>query len=83
MSEYKISKIDLIILKDLLKKSKIDFINSLSIYELEISKISKQSTIYKRIKYLESIGFLEKGLKNSKKDTYYITEIGISKVNEI
>lgn len=83
MGNYKITKVDLIILKDLIKKKKNNFLNSLSIYELEILKVSKQNTIYKRIKYLEEIGFVEKGLKNGKKITYYITDLGFVEMEKL
>lgn len=83
MDKYEISKIDLIILKDLLANQKVSFTNSKPMYELKILEALKQNTVYKRLQYLEKIGFIEKGLKDGKKNTYYITDLGISELEKI
>ena len=64
-----ISRIDLIILKDLEESQKTSYIKSKSIYDFKILEVTNYNynAFYKRIRRLEKLGYIEKGLKNSKK----------------
>lgn len=77
-------RIDFVILLLLYKNTKNE-IQSLTICELmekeemkgnEDTKKYKVNSLYKRIKRLEQMGYIERGVKCSKKHTFYITEEG-------
>lgn len=78
-----ISKIDLILLKDLEENEKTSYIKSQTIYEFKILEVTNYNTIYKRIIMLEKLGYIEKGLKINKKNTYFLTTLGIEKLKNI
>ncbi len=78
-----ISRIDLIILKDLKESEKTSCIKSKSIYDFKILEATNYNSVYKRILILEKLGYIEKGLKAGKKNTYFITTLGIEKLNNI
>lgn len=78
-----ISRIDLIILKDLKESEKISYIKSQSIYDFKILEATNYNAVYKRIVNLEKLGYIERGLKNGKKNTYFITNLGIERLKNI
>ncbi|MDE6181613.1 MAG: hypothetical protein K2F59_00220 [Eubacteriales bacterium] len=78
-----ISQLDLIILKELEENEKISYIKSQTIYEFKISKVVNSNAIYKRIIKLEKLRYIEKGLKDGKKNTYFITNLGIERLKNI
>ncbi len=79
-----LSKIDIIILKDLHTKNKNSFLKSASLQELIAykSNILKPNSLYKRIIQLKKQGLLQEGAKDGKMKSYYITDLGIEVVNK-
>jgi len=62
-------------------KNALDKIRALTIYEIqEMEKLSKPSTIYKKVKEMRALGFVQEGLRAGKAKTYFLTEIGSSKL---
>ena len=58
-------------------KNSIDKVHGLTINEISaIEKVNKSNTIHKRIKELQSEGYVEEGVKARKAKTYYMTEKG-------
>ena len=42
----------------------------------------KSNTMHKKIKILESAGFIKQGVKSGRAKTYYLTESGVSEIPE-
>lgn len=60
-------------------KNSIDKVYGLTISEIsEREKVSKPNTIHKKIKELQSEGYVEEGVKAGKAKTYYMTKKGIN-----
>ena len=80
-----LSKIDIIILKDLENKNKTNFLKSISLKELIVYKnnLIKTNSIYKRLNNLKNQGLVQLGAKDGKMNTYYITELGIQILNKL
>lgn len=78
-----ISRVDLIILKDLKESENISYVKSKSIYDFKILEAINYNAVYKRILKLEKLGYIEKGLKNGKKNTYFVTNLGIEKLKTV
>lgn len=75
-----LNKIEILLLAELEDKQKISMIKSVSIKDFELSKCMSVNTIYKKICKLEKLNYVKKGLKESRKNTYFITELGIKKL---
>nr|WP_317359518.1 transcriptional regulator [uncultured Tyzzerella sp.] len=80
-----LSKIDIIILKDLENKNKTNFLKSISLKELIVyqNSLIKSNSIYKRLNNLKNQGLVQLGAKDGKMNTYYITELGIQILNKL
>ncbi len=80
-----LSKIDIIILKDLENKNKTNFLKSISLKELIVyqNSLIKSNSIYKRLNNLKNQGLVQLGAKYGKMNTYYITELGIQILNKL
>lgn len=80
-----LSKIDIIILKDLENKNKTNFLKSISLKELIVyqNSLIKSNSIYKRFNNLKNQGLVQLGAKDGKMNTYYITELGIQILNKL
>lgn len=80
-----LSKIDIIILKDLENKNKTNFLKSISLKELIVyqNSLIKTNSIYKRLNSLKNQGLVQLGAKDGKMNTYYITELGIQILNKL
>lgn len=78
-----LSKIDIIILKDL--ENKTNFLKSISLKELIVyqNSLIKSNSIYKRLNNLKKQGLVQLGAKDGKMNTYYITELGIQILNKL
>lgn len=72
-----LNKIEVLLLAELNNKKKDTPINSIPIYSFDTTKCMSINTIYKKICHLEKLKYIQKGLKESKKNTYFITELGI------
>ena len=72
-----LNKIEVLLLAELNKKQKYSPINSMSIASFDSAKCMSFNTIYKKICNLEKLNYVQKGLKESKKNTYFITDLGI------
>lgn len=60
-------------------KNSIDKVHGLTISEIsEREKVSKPNTIHKKIKELQSEGYVEEGVKAGKAKTYSMTKKGIN-----
>lgn len=56
-----------------------DKVHGLTIKEISSrERISKSNTIHKKVKELQSSGYVKEGVKAGKAKTYYMTERGIS-----
>ncbi|WP_317367409.1 hypothetical protein [uncultured Tyzzerella sp.] len=79
-----LTKIDIIILKDLYKKDKYSFLESLKIKDFLIieQKVLKENSLYKRLEKLKKLDLVAKGVKDGKSSTYYITSNGIEFIKE-
>lgn len=80
-----LTKLDIIILKDLQKKQKNSFLNNLKIKDFLIieQNILKENSLYKRLEKLKKIELVLNGAKDGKCKTYYITDKGLDFVNKI
>lgn len=80
-----LSKIDIIILKDLENKNKTNFLKSISLKELIVyqNSLIKSNSIYKRLNNLKNQGLVQLGAKDGKMNTYYTTELGIQILNKL
>ena len=80
-----LTKIDIIILKDLQKKQKNNFLDNLKIKDFLIieQNILKENSLYKRLAKLKKIELVLNGAKDGKYKTYYITDKGLDLVNKI
>lgn len=59
-------------------RNAIDNIHGLTTKEISVyEKVSRPSTIYKKVKELQKFGYLDEGVKAGKGKTYYLTEKGI------
>nr|WP_317360027.1 hypothetical protein [uncultured Tyzzerella sp.] len=72
-----LNKIEVLLLAELDNKKKYTPINSVSIDSFDTAKCMSINTIYKKICNLEKLNYVQKGLKESKKNTYFITKLGI------
>ena len=60
-------------------RNSIDKVHGLTISEISAKeKVSKPNTIHKKIKEMQSEGYVEEGVKAGKAKTYYVTEKGIA-----
>lgn len=65
------------ILGILRKKNAIDKVHGLTIAEISsMEKVSRPNTIHKKIKEMESMGYVSAGVKVAKAKSYFITEKG-------
>lgn len=68
---------DYIILGALRSKSALDELHGLTVAEImEVERMSKFNTIYKKLKELQSEGYVSEGIKASRAKTYYLTQKG-------
>ena len=67
------------ILGILRSKNSTDKVHGLTVNEISArEKVNKPNTIHKRIKEMQSQGYVEEGVKAGKAKTYYMTEKGIA-----
>jgi DNA-binding transcriptional regulator GbsR (MarR family) len=60
-----------------------DKIHGLTITEISgFERLSKPNTIHKKVKVLESSGFISEGAKAGRAKTYYLTAEGVTKLPE-
>lgn len=65
------------ILGILRSKNAIDKVHGLTIAEISsMEKVSKPNTIHKKIKEMQSLGYVNEGVKVAKAKSYFITEKG-------
>lgn len=58
-------------------KNSTDKVHGLTVVEISASeRVSSSNTIHKKIKELQSQGYVEEGVKAGKAKTYYMTEKG-------
>lgn len=58
-------------------KNAVDKIHGLTIAEISSrEKVNKPNTIHKKIKEMQSLGYVDEGVKVQKAKSYYITEKG-------
>ena len=58
-------------------KNSIDKVHGLTIEEISsLERVSKPNTIHKKIKELQSEGYVEEGVKAGKAKSYFLTERG-------
>lgn len=79
------NKIQLIILSIMQKMNATNQVSSISIANIQesIQSIKSYSTFYRCINSLYTNGFIKRGIKDGKFNTYYITELGIEKLKEV
>lgn len=75
-----LNKIEILILAELDKKQRYSVINSISVYNLDTAKCININTLYKKISKLEKLSLVKQGLKESRKNTYFITDLGIEQL---
>ena len=67
------------ILGILRSKNSVDKVHGLTVKEISsLERVSKPNTIHKKIKEMQSEGFVEEGVKVAKAKSYYLTERGNS-----
>ena len=67
------------ILGILRSKNSVDKVHGLTIDEISsLERVSKPNTIHKKIKELQSEGYVEEGVKAGKAKSYFLTERGNS-----
>lgn len=67
------------ILGILRSKNSVDKVHGLTVKEISsLERVSKPNTIHKKIKEMQSEGYVEEGVKVAKAKSYYLTERGIS-----
>jgi DNA-binding MarR family transcriptional regulator len=76
-------KLDIKVLQELYKNKCINDIQSFSINQILKSIELSYSTIHNILNSLVVAGYAQKGFKNSRADTYYITEKGIEKLRRL
>lgn len=60
-------------------KNSTDKVHGLTINEIsDRERVSKPNTIHKKVKELQSEGYVQEGVKAGKAKTYYMTEKGIN-----
>jgi DNA-binding PadR family transcriptional regulator len=58
-------------------------IHGITIKEIQnYEKLSKCNTLYKKVKALESVGFINEGVMAGRAKTYYLTSLGIAELPE-
>lgn len=77
------NKIDILVLSELNKKEVYSMKNSLTIYKFDIARCIKSNTLYKVLVKLEKLDLVKKGLKENRKNTYFITDLGIETLKNI
>lgn len=79
------NKLDLNILKILEKEKAVDEFTGMTMNEInnyyEETKLSVRSNMVKRMKNLIELGYIDKGIKDSRSDTFFITEDGLNRIN--
>ena len=59
------------------KKKAVNEMRGMTIYEIkELERISGRNTIYKRLREMQTLGYVDEGAKVGKAKSYYITEKG-------
>lgn len=72
-----LDRLDYFILKLLNKEKCTNYFESITVYEIiRQIKLSRQ-TVYRRLKKLQEMGYVEKGCKSIQADTFYILKKGI------
>lgn len=67
------------ILGILRSKNSVDKVHGLTVKEISsLERVSKPNTIHKKIKEMQSEGYVEEGVKVAKAKSYYLTELGNS-----
>jgi DNA-binding transcriptional regulator GbsR (MarR family) len=60
-----------------------DTIHGLTVSEISgFEKLSKHNTIHKKVKSLESLGFVNEGVRSGKAKTYFLTTAGAKELPE-
>lgn len=84
MCSVDINRLDLSILLILANEKAVDELKGMTINEInnynEETPLSVRANIAKRIRRLDSIGLIAKGIKDVISDTYYITEKGLTTI---
>ncbi len=75
-----LNKVDILILAELNKKQKYSAINSIPVYSLDTAKYININTLYKKVCRLEKLNFIEQGIRDCRKNTYFITDLGIEQL---
>lgn len=57
-------------------------LRSMTVKDLEEQVNIKGITIYKKISKLQSFGYVADGIKDGRANTYYITQLGVDKLQE-
>ncbi len=80
-----VNRIQLIILSIMQKMSATNQVSSISIANIQesIQSIKSYSTLYRCMNFLCDNGFINYGVKDGKFNTYYITQNGIEKLEEM
>lgn len=80
-----VNRIQLIILSIMKKMNATNQVSSISIANIQesIQSIKSYSTMYRCINFLYDNGFINYGVKDGKFNTYYITQNGIEKLEEM
>lgn len=73
------NRLGFIILSILFKEEAISKLSSMAVHEIaSLENLDlKENTIYKKLKDFEKSGYICRGLKEGRADTYYITPEGI------
>lgn len=86
MANPEINRLDLNILMVLAKDNATDELNGMTINEINSyygegePLLSARPNLSKRIRWLHSIGYIEKGIKDVISDTFYITNDGLERI---
>ncbi len=79
-----LNRLDFIILLILKKSGAARSLSSMTVREIACTEDLgvKENTIFKKIKNLERSGYIERGLKEGRADTYFITPKGCKRLEE-